>query len=452
MAAPASTRPYRRANPPQLPDNGRYIAEEFTKIEHAINAIPALPHSHAVDIRDLGAICDGAHAAEDTAAMIKAVALLGAGDVSDIVLPPSSTTLLNATISISSGAGRIIGSPSSVLKVADGAALGSAIEVDGGKISLVGFKIDGNRWGGGLSHIFSVGVVTFADDFSMINMELCECPMYGVAMFDTAGVHPQRAFYYRSHFHDIGQTIDVSDATHPYANIGTGIFGGSDFLSIQECRFKDINPVVAPLGDTGGVNVWGKAVSVERSTFIDCLNVHGGMIDVSSASGSSDDRAIIAHNKVEQTKRFRDLFPAATDDITAGIEINRRGVTDFEFVTRHRVFTDPDERYIFEIDEYRRGADQLLQAHFRFFKFSPSALKSALKHWRLFRSVVTAPLVCWGEDDGDTWKHFVSLFGFKPLHQSILCNNGARRELYTNIVPHGGINRHLSKTVSEPEH
>jgi hypothetical protein len=47
MAALASTRPYRRANPPQLPDNGRYVAEEFTKIEQALKGLQT---PSAVDI------------------------------------------------------------------------------------------------------------------------------------------------------------------------------------------------------------------------------------------------------------------------------------------------------------------------------------------------------------------------------------------------------------------
>jgi hypothetical protein len=109
-------------------------------------------------------------------------------------------------------------------------------------------------------------------------------------------------------------------------------------------------------------------------------------------------------------------------------------MSDFEFITRHRVYTDPHERYIFEIDEYHRGEDQLLIAHLRFFSFSPSALKQALTHWTSFRSVVTSPLVCWGEDESDKWQRFVHMFGFKPLGQSILCNNGERRELYIHLV------------------
>lgn len=101
----------------------------------------------------------------------------------------------------------------------------------------------------------------------------------------------------------------------------------------------------------------------------------------------------------------------------------------FEFVTRHLVVDH--EEYWFEIDEYRRGAEQFLLAHIFFEKFSPSILKRVFNEWKAFRTCVKAPLyaVC---DDGDAakWERFVSRLGFRPMGIEVDCNNGERRPLF----------------------
>jgi hypothetical protein len=43
------------------------------------------------------------------------------------------------------------------------------------------------------------------------------------------------------------------------------------------------------------------------------------------------------------------------------------------------------------------------------------------------------------------------MFGFRPMHQSILCNNGERRELYLHTVKHDGIDRHKSSAEHRSE-
>lgn len=103
---------------------------------------------------------------------------------------------------------------------------------------------------------------------------------------------------------------------------------------------------------------------------------------------------------------------------------------DFEFVTRHRVRTTDD--WWFEIDEYKRGQEQFLLAHIRVAKWSLSALKRMAREWKLFRSVVKAPLYACAEEDTDKWERFVSRFGFRFLC-NIVCNNGEERRLFISI-------------------
>jgi hypothetical protein len=107
---------------------------------------------------------------------------------------------------------------------------------------------------------------------------------------------------------------------------------------------------------------------------------------------------------------------------------------DFVFVQRHRaLFTDD---YWCEIDEYRRASgEQFLLAHLRVARWAPSVLKRFHREWSLFRTVVTAPIFAYaGEDAGDKWVKFVTRFGFRPLHQTINCNNGAQRPIFIHTV------------------
>lgn len=103
----------------------------------------------------------------------------------------------------------------------------------------------------------------------------------------------------------------------------------------------------------------------------------------------------------------------------------------FEFVTRHRALDRPE--YLFEIDEYRRGADQFLYAHLRVFKFSPSVMKRILAEWRAFRAIVAAPLFAIGEVDDAKWERFVTHLGFEPAIE-VVCLNGERRRMFRHYV------------------
>ena len=105
--------------------------------------------------------------------------------------------------------------------------------------------------------------------------------------------------------------------------------------------------------------------------------------------------------------------------------------SDFAFHARH---THDTKDFLFEIDEYRRDeGDQLLLAHIRVLKFSKDVLKEMLRHWRVLRSFVTAPIFVSPQDDDEKWVKFVTLMGFKPFQQ-ILCNDGASRPLYIHTT------------------
>lgn len=104
---------------------------------------------------------------------------------------------------------------------------------------------------------------------------------------------------------------------------------------------------------------------------------------------------------------------------------------DFEFVNRHRLITTDD--YWAEIDEYRRGGDQLLIAHLRVVRWSPSVCKRFRHEWECFRRCVTIPIFTLGIEDDDKFERFVRSFGYQPF-QTVTCLNGAQRRLYIHQV------------------
>lgn len=99
----------------------------------------------------------------------------------------------------------------------------------------------------------------------------------------------------------------------------------------------------------------------------------------------------------------------------------------FERIARHCIIDRPE--YVFEIDEFRRGNEQYLQAHVNFDRFSISIMKQALRDWKLFRSCVTAPISAVGEPDDAKWKRFVRLLGFKFSHEQ-MCVDGKTRPVF----------------------
>ena len=106
--------------------------------------------------------------------------------------------------------------------------------------------------------------------------------------------------------------------------------------------------------------------------------------------------------------------------------------TEFTFHQNHTVLDKPE--YCFDIDEYRRGQDQLLLAHIQVRQWSPTVFKTILREWRVFRQCVTQPLfACAGPGDTEKWERFVSHLGFRFL-RNVICENGEPRRLFIHAV------------------
>lgn len=104
----------------------------------------------------------------------------------------------------------------------------------------------------------------------------------------------------------------------------------------------------------------------------------------------------------------------------------------FEHVTYHRVFETEDA--LCELEELRRPCDgaTMLMIHARMARWSPQLLKACLKHWQLFRTVVTAPIFASPQVHDAKWEKFITLFGFQPLIDAAPCNDGETRPIWIN--------------------
>jgi hypothetical protein len=109
---------------------------------------------------------------------------------------------------------------------------------------------------------------------------------------------------------------------------------------------------------------------------------------------------------------------------------------DFQLATRHRLHTTDD--FWFEVDEYIRGAgrvegDQMLIAHVRVERWSPSVCRECHRIWDAFRTCVTAPVFTIGMVDDDKFERFVLSFGYEPF-QVVTCLNGEQRRLFIHRI------------------
>jgi hypothetical protein len=100
---------------------------------------------------------------------------------------------------------------------------------------------------------------------------------------------------------------------------------------------------------------------------------------------------------------------------------------DFEFVCRHDAVRCDD--YHLELDEYRRGTDQMILVHFRIYKWTPSVLKRVWREWPVFRSIVTCDLYATAQVETPAWHKFVRRFGFTYL-TDVLTVSGEPRAMY----------------------
>ena len=105
--------------------------------------------------------------------------------------------------------------------------------------------------------------------------------------------------------------------------------------------------------------------------------------------------------------------------------------SDFKLITRHRLYTTDD--FWFEVDEYSRSGDQLLIAHVRVVRWSPSVCKQCHAVWDAFRKCVTCPVFTLGIVDDDKFERFVRSFGYQPF-QTVTCENGEQRRLFIHRI------------------
>jgi hypothetical protein len=89
----------------------------------------------------------------------------------------------------------------------------------------------------------------------------------------------------------------------------------------------------------------------------------------------------------------------------------------------------------FEIEEYRTDEGHpMLLAHLHVKQWSPSALKKIRHDWKVFRQHITAPLFATPMVDDDKWRKFVTLMGWRPTGQMVLCRDGIERPIYIHTV------------------
>lgn len=88
--------------------------------------------------------------------------------------------------------------------------------------------------------------------------------------------------------------------------------------------------------------------------------------------------------------------------------------------------------YVFEVQEFKRGTDQMVFIHLHIHKWTLSVLKRICREFAVFRKCVDVPLYAIAEWDDEKWAHFVSLFGFKFLND-VNCTDGKRRRLFIHL-------------------
>jgi len=97
-------------------------------------------------------------------------------------------------------------------------------------------------------------------------------------------------------------------------------------------------------------------------------------------------------------------------------------------VNQWAVIDNDDAEFILE--EFRHGPQQIMMVHLALKRpCTPKLLKRMLNTWNVFTKHVTCPLFTCSTHDDAKWRHFISLFGFKPFTE-IIWSDGTRRRLY----------------------
>lgn len=94
----------------------------------------------------------------------------------------------------------------------------------------------------------------------------------------------------------------------------------------------------------------------------------------------------------------------------------------------------------FELDEYRTDAGEpMLLAHLRVHRATPAALRRIKEDWATFRSTVphpifSLPMLAPSDPAFDKWVRFVTMFGWRPTGQQVLCLDGIERPLFIHTT------------------
>lgn len=101
---------------------------------------------------------------------------------------------------------------------------------------------------------------------------------------------------------------------------------------------------------------------------------------------------------------------------------------------RERYVAHSDEDCELLLDEYRDSEGrQMLLAHLTVHQWSLGALKRIARNWATFRQHITVPLFATPMVDDEKWRKFVTLLGWRPTGQQVLCHDGIERPLYIHI-------------------
>ncbi len=88
-------------------------------------------------------------------------------------------------------------------------------------------------------------------------------------------------------------------------------------------------------------------------------------------------------------------------------------------------------KYVWGVEIQECGDKQMLFAHLTVYRWSKSVFRELLGVFAKFReSFPNVPLYCVGLPDDNKFERFVAHFGFKPIIDDVIRENGAHSRLY----------------------